>query len=279
MSETTYAPVDAPVPETRSTYRHTLPIRLTHWINAICLIILLMSGFQIFNAHPALYWGERSDLDQAILAMRSTTESGERRGYTMIFGREFDTTGVFGASKDSNGNLQNRGFPAWSTIPSDKWLAMARRWHLFFAWVFVINAVLYGSYSLLSRHLSRDLAPDRRDLRGIGRSLRDHLLFRHAHGDAAARYNVLQKLAYVGVMFILIPVVVLAGLAMSPWVDAVFSWIPELFGGRQGARTVHFIAAFAFVAFILIHVFMVLVTGLWNNLRSMITGRFDIKGN
>lgn len=277
MPETLYETTDVFTSAQRTTYRHKLTIRLTHWINAIALIILLMSGFQIFNAHPALYWGDRSDPDKAILEMRGVqNEAGERMGMTTIFGYEFNTTGIFGASKDASGKLDRRGVPSWATIPSDPWLAMARRWHLFFAWVFVINAFVYAVYSLLSRHFFRDLVPGAKELRGIGGSVRDHLLFRHPKGAAAARYNVLQKLAYVGVMFVLLPIIVLAGLAMSPWLDAAFPWLPEMFGGRQAARTVHFIVAFGFIGFIIIHVFMVLVTGVWNNLRSMITGRYKI---
>jgi len=264
-------------PAARLSYRHTLPIRLTHWTNAVVLIILMMSGFQIFNAPPALYWGDRSDRDKILLEMRGTmTAAGEKKGITTILGHEFDTTGVFGASKDASGNLRKRGFPSWATIPGDQWLSMARRWHLFFAWILVVNALIYILYSLLSRHLTRDLIPGWSELRGIGRSLRDHLLFRHPKGAAAAHYNVLQKLAYVSVMFVLLPLAVLAGLALSPWLDAAFPGLTELFGGRQAARTVHFIAAFAFIAFIVIHVFMVLITGVWNNLRSMITGRYKI---
>lgn len=270
--------LNSAAPAVRLTYRHTLPVRLTHWINALCLFILLMSGFQIFNAHSALYWGDRSDRDQPLFAMTSKTDaSGELIGVTRLFGHEFNTTGVFGLSTDADGTALRRGFPTWATIPGPQWLAMGRRWHLFFAWVLVINAGFYLLYAGLSRHLSRDLVPTRNDLRGVGRSLRDHLLLRHPGGAAALHYNVLQKLAYVFVIFILGPLVVLTGLAMSPWLNAVFPWVPELFGGRQAARTVHFISAIAFMAFIFIHVLMVVLTGVWNNLRSMITGWYSVR--
>jgi len=173
-------------------YRHRLPIRLTHWINVLCLVILLMSGLQIFNAHPALYWGNRSDSDQTLLSIDSEgTDSGTLAGVTTILDQRFDTTGVLGVSRDSYGNIQRRGFPGWSTIPSPQWLAMGRRWHFFFAWAFVINGLIYVLYSLLSRHMSRDLLPSWRELRGTGRSVVDHLLFRHSRGDAAKQYNVL----------------------------------------------------------------------------------------
>ncbi|MEW6683708.1 MAG: cytochrome b/b6 domain-containing protein [Nitrospirota bacterium] len=252
-------------------YRHSLPIRLGHWINVLCLPILIMSGFQIFNAHPALYWGDRSDPEQAVLSMRAVRD-GELRGITTILGREFDTTGLFGVSEDGSGEIRRRGFPSWLTLPSSQWLAMGRRWHLFFAWLFVLNGVIFVAYALLSRHLTKDLLPRWRDLRGLGRSLKDHVLFRHAPDDVTAGYNVLQKLAYSGVVFGLGVLIVLTGLAMSPRMDAAFPALLTLFGGRQSARTIHFIACFAFIGYTLVHVLMVATTGLWNNLRSMVVG-------
>ena len=119
--------------------------------------------------------------------------------------------------------------------------------------------------------------PSKPELRGIGGSIKDHLLFKHPTGDASKRYNVLQKLAYVAVIFVLLPLVILMGWAMSPWLNSVIpGWI-DVFGGRQSARTIHFIVAWLLVAFVLIHVFEVIVSGLWNHLRSMITGQFRIK--
>jgi thiosulfate reductase cytochrome b subunit len=141
-------------------YRHRLPVRAAHWINVLCLPILVMSGFQIFNAHPALYLGSRSDRDHPILSMGAVrTESGEIRGMTTVLGRSFDTTGWLGASKIYNGRIGPRGFPTWATIPSYQWLAMGRRWHLFFAWIFVVNGLFFGLYALISRHFDRDLFP------------------------------------------------------------------------------------------------------------------------
>jgi len=110
----------------------------------------------------------------------------------------------------------------------------------------------------------------------IGRSIKDHLLFRHPRGEAAKRYNVLQKLAYLAVIFVLLPLIVLMGLAMSPRADAVFAGWVDIVGGRQSARTLHFVVAWLIVGFVAIHVFQVIVTGLWNNLRSMITGRYRV---
>ena len=269
------APDRQPVPSAavELIYRHRLPVRIGHWLNVVCLFILIMSGLQIFNAHPALYWGDRSDRDKPLLSIRPMrTDSGEMKGVTTILGRKFDTTGVLGYS---NGSA--RAFPAWATIPSAKWLAMGRQWHLFFAWLFVINGVIFAVYAFISRHFTRDLMPTGRDLRGIGEAIKDHIALRHPKGDEARRYNVLQKLSYIAIIFGLAPLIVLTGLTMSPTIDAAFPWLLTIFGGRQAARTIHFIACFSFVGFILIHLSQVILTGCFNNIRSMITGWFVVQ--
>jgi thiosulfate reductase cytochrome b subunit len=259
-------------------YRHRLPVRIMHWINVVALTILLMSGLQIFNAHPALYWGKSSYSGRPAILEIGAADKGEQGavGYTRIFGREWNTTGVLGLSTSQDGRLAAKAFPSWITIPDGQWLSMARSWHFFFAWVFVINGLCYLIYSWRSRHLARDLAPTRGELATIGQSIKDHLRFKHESGEAAKRYNVLQKLAYLAVIFVLLPLIVLMGLAMSPRVDALFTGWIDLFGGRQSARTIHFIVAWLIVLFVLIHVFQVIVTGLTNNLRSMITGRYRV---
>jgi thiosulfate reductase cytochrome b subunit len=258
-------------------YRHALAVRVMHWINVVALTALFMSGLQIFNAHPALYWGKSSYTGRPALLEIGVREGGEggMMGVTRVFGREFDTTGVLGLSRDG-GELYAQAFPGWIAVPSHQWLSMARSWHFFFAWVFVINGLCYLVYSIASRHLARDLAPTSGELRTIGQSIRDHLRFRHPTGEAAKRYNVLQKLAYLAVIFVLLPLIVLMGLAMSPRIDALFAGWVDLFGGRQSARTIHFVIAWLLVAFVAVHVFQVIVTGLWNNLRSMITGRYRL---
>ena len=264
--------------QTRWYLRHAWPIRLMHWINVLAFFLLLMSGLQIFNAHPALNWGKSSYTGRPpILQMDARMDAqGNPLGVTRIFGHEFDTTGVLGVSAGMDGQPSERGFPAWITLPGPQWLAMGRRWHLFFAWVLVVNGLAYLLYTLASRHLTRDLAPTRADWRSFGPSIRDHLLLRHPQGEAARRYNILQKLTYLSVIFVLFPLLILMGLGMSPGLDTLFpGWI-DAFGGRQSARTIHFVVAWLLVAFVFVHVFEVVVSGFWNNLRSMITGRYRI---
>jgi thiosulfate reductase cytochrome b subunit len=181
-----------------------------------------------------------------------------------------------GVSEGAAGKPVEMAFPSWLTIPSHYSLADARQWHFFFAWLLVLNGLAYLAHSIFSRHLQRDLAPNRQDWRGLGRSVRDHLRFRHPQGEAARHYNVLQKLAYLAVVFGLLPLIVLAGWAMSPWLNSLLPGWVDVFGGRQAARAVHFIVAWLLVAFVAIHVFEVLVSGVWNHLRSMVTGRYRI---
>jgi thiosulfate reductase cytochrome b subunit len=240
------------------------------------MTVLLMSGLQIFNAHPALYWGQQSDFAAPILQLAAAqSATGQPLGVTTVLGHAFHTTGVLGVSS-ADGQIEARGFPAWATIPSVQWLAMGRRWHFFFAWIFVVNGAVYLVHLLASGHLRRGLLPSPRDLRGIGHSVWDHLRLRFPKGAEAERYNVLQRLAYLVVLFGLVPLLILAGLAMSPRLDAGFPVLVTLFGGRQSARTVHFICAFAILGFTAIHLVMVLVSGVWNNLRSMVTGWYAI---
>ena len=259
-------------------HRHALAVRIMHWINVLAATILFMSGLNIFSAHPALYWGKSSYTGSGPVFQVTSHETDEDEivGVTRLFSREFVTTGVLGASGGADGATVARTFPSWITLPADRWLSMARRWHFFFAWVFVINGLCYLAYSITSRHLSRDLAPTVADWRSIGRSFVDHLRFRHPTGEAAKRYNVLQKLAYLGVIFVLLPLLVLMGFAMSPWLDSIVPGWVDLFGGRQSARTIHFIVAWLLVAFVFIHVFEAIVSGFFNHMRSMITGRYRI---
>jgi thiosulfate reductase cytochrome b subunit len=258
-------------------YRHALGVRIMHWINVAALTVLFMSGLNIFSAHPALYWGKSSYTGSGpVFEITAREADGRVIGMTRVFGGEYASTGLLGAGTAPGGEVVARTFPSWLTLPGNRWLAMARRWHFFFAWVFVVNGLCYLVYSIASRHLRRDLAPTAADWRSIGSSILDHLRLRHPTGEAAKRYNVLQKLAYLGVIFVLLPLVALTGLAMSPWLNSIFpGWVDAL-GGRQSARTLHFIAVWLLVGFVFIHVFEAIVSGFWNHLRSMITGRYRV---
>ena len=260
-------------------YRHTLAVRLSHWLNVLCIAILLMSGLQIFNAHPRLYWGNTgNEGDPALFEIYAEEQlEGPPIGWTKIGSSTFDTTGVLGVFMDQDGYLSGRAFPYWMTLPSYASLAEGRRWHFFFAWLFAINIVLYLIYGFVRRHFQRDLAPSGADLRRIGRTFVEHLKFKRARGEEAKRYNVLQKLAYIVVIFVLLPMMIVTGLSMSPGVNAAAPFLPELFGGRQSARTVHFVTSSLIVLFVIVHVLQVFLAGVFNEMRSMITGWFAVR--
>ena len=218
--------------------RHAWPVRLTHWINALAIFIMVGSGLNIFNAHPRLYWGQAgADFDKPFLALGA--------------------------------------FPDWLTLPSYLDLADARHWHFFFAWVLVANGALYLTWSLISRHIQRDLWPTAADLRAIPRSIVDHIKLRHPTGEAAKRYNILQRIAYLGLLALVAGMVV-TGLCMSPGFDAFAPWLVAALGGRQSVRTLHFLFAFTIVLFIAVHLIEVVLAGPINEVRSMITGRYAV---
>ena len=259
--------------------RHSVLVRLTHWINVFCFSLLLMTGAQIFNAHPRLYWGEYgADNDHAWLSIDSLQNGASVRGVLHLGSLSLETTGLLGASKDE-GALAARGFPSWLTIPSYQDLAAGRRWHFFFAWLFAINGAVYLLAGLVSRHFRRDLLPTTSELapKHLAHEVVTHAKLQFPKGEAARRYNVLQKLSYMGVAFVLLPLMVLTGLTMSPGMDSAFHVLLDIFGGRPSARSLHFICASLLVAFVVVHIVMVLVSGVWNNLRSMITGKYAIE--
>ena len=216
----------------RVIYRHSLLVRMTHWINALCFVLLLMSGLQIFNAHPALYWGAQSTFEKPLLALGARQDGdGAIKGVATILGTSFTTTGILGASRDESGQLAERGFPSWITIPSYQDLATGRRWHFFFAWLLVLNGLTYFAWGCASRHFRSDLLPTRAELSHIGREVLEHLRLRFPRGAAAKRYNVLQQLAYLVVVFVLFPLMILTGLTMSPGIDSAVPQLLTLFGG------------------------------------------------
>jgi Ni/Fe-hydrogenase b-type cytochrome subunit len=227
----------------RTVYRHRLPTRLWHWVNAITVFVMIMSGLMILNAHPRLYWGE--------------------------YGANFDHAWI---------DFGRRPFPGWATIPSRYNLAAGRTWHLAFAWVLVIGLVGFVLTSLWNRHAQRDLIPGRAELqpRHVWQDIKEHARLRLPTGDAALRYNTLQKISYAAVIFLFLPVMILTGFAMSPSIDAAWPWLTDLFGGRPSARSVHFIVAAALLGFIIVHLIMVVIAGPVNEIWSMISGRFRL---
>jgi len=219
--------------------RHSALTRICHWINAVCFFALLMSGLQIFNAHPALNFGAATDFARPLLS------------------------------------LGPDGFPTWMTLPEAQDLAVGRRWHFFFAWALVLNGAVYLA-DLILRSGVRRLWPSLDDLKGVPRAVADHARLHFPKGDEALRYNVLQKLAYLAAIAAF-PILALAGLTMSPAIDAAFPWLIDLFGGRQSARAIHFLLASFLVGFVAVHLAMVVLSGPLNNVRSMITGRYRIE--
>lgn len=253
--------------------RHAWPVRLTHWVNALTVFIMVGSGLNIFNAHPRLYWGQvGADSDKPALALEAVQTSKGLRGRTVIGPLEFDTTGLLGVSRE-DGEPTARAWPDWLTLPSYTDLADARHWHFFFAWVLVVNGALYLAWSLARPHIQRDLWPTAGDLRTLPRSIIDHIRLRHPRGEAARRYNVLQRLAYLSLLGLMLGMVA-TGLCMSPGFDAFAPWLVEALGGRQTARTLHFLFAFTIVLFIAVHLIEVVLAGPVNEVRSMITGRY-----
>ncbi len=231
--------VEAPIGGTL-VKRHRASTRIWHWINALTVFIMLMTGMMISNAHPMLYWGQ------------------------------------FGANLDQPWLVVPR-FPAYLTIPSTYSLAVARHWHLFFAWVFAFGFLAYLVTMIVNKHFSRDLAFKKGELAPahLIADVIDHAKLKWPTGEAALRYNVLQKIAYNGTLFVLIPLMILTGLSLSPGFNAILP-LHEMFGGRATARSIHFIAAGGIALFIVVHLALVILAGPFNEIRSMITGRYRV---
>ncbi len=255
--------------------RHSLSTRLWHWINASALLVLLMSGLMIFNAHPRLYWGQYGAHPDSAWFEIGSTKAG---GYLRIGSASVETTGWLGRWRDEAGKSQDFAFPHWATLPSQYSLSVARNWHFAFAWVLSVALTLFMAMSVFNGHIQRDLHIKRAQWAPshIWADIKAHARLRFPKGEAALRYNILQKLSYVGVIFILIPLMVFSGLTMSPGMNAAWPWLLDIFGGRQSARSVHFICAFLLLAFFGVHMVMVLLAGPFNELRSIVTGWYRV---
>ncbi len=215
--------------------RHAFSTRLWHWVNAASVIVLFMSGLNISNAHRHLYWGE------------------------------------WGFSpKDAWFHVVR--FPGWATIPGYYSLASARQWHVLFAWVFAVSLLLFMLTALLNGHFRRDIVTSPRDWKpsAVAADVRAHLRLQFDH--PGAKYNFLQKAAYGVVLFILLPLMIFTGMAISPGMDAAWPFLLDLFGGRQSARSVHFIVAWTLFAFVVLHLVLLMLNRPLRNTLEMITG-------
>lgn len=231
---------DRPLSRGRTdTWRHPVVVRITHWINVIAVVVLIMSGLNILMAHAHLYWGVRATFDDPWISI----------------GR----------------------VPDWLLIPQGRNLAEARRWHFAFAWFFVLNGLAYLAFGFITGRFGKRLWPTIADLKGFWPSVVEHAKLHFPKDDEARVYNVIQKLTYVFMMLVVLPMMLITGLSMSPGFNAIGGILLDIMGGRQSARTLHFLSAAAIVAFIVIHVGLVIWTGLFNNMRAMITGWFVIE--
>ena len=255
--------------------RHRLATRLWHWVNVVALVVMVMSGLMIFNAHPRLYWGQYgANPDHAWFEIGSRGDEG----FARLGATEVATTGLLGVWRDEAGAVQRRAFPHWATIPSRYSLADARIWHLAFAWLLALGLLAFMIASLFNRHFKRDLTIGRAEIRPshVWADIKDHARLRFPTGAAALRYNILQKISYAAVIFLLLPLVILTGLTMSPALTSGWAWLLDLFGGRQSARSLHFLAMVGLLIFAVVHIAMVLLAGPFNEVRSMVTGRYRL---
>ena len=216
--------------------RHRLTTRIWHWVNLICVVVLFMSGLTISNAHPYLYWGDW--------------------GFA-------PADAWFAVPR----------FPYWMTLPNGYYsLAEGRDWHLTLAWPFALVLLFMWVAMLVNRHFRRDIATSRREWRpaNIRRDIAEHLKLNFEHGEG--KYNFLQKVSYGLVFGVFLPMMVATGIAISPGMEPTFFWLVDLLGGRQSARSLHFIFAFAIAGFFIVHVLLVLLSGPIHQIRDMFTG-------
>ncbi|WP_375390853.1 cytochrome b/b6 domain-containing protein [uncultured Sphingomonas sp.] len=220
-------------------YRHRLATRLWHWTNMVAVFVMIGSGLMISNAHPHLYWG--------------------------VYGANFDRPW-----------FNPPAFPGWLTIPSRYNLALGRRWHLLFALVLAFNLLWFMVASLVNRHFTRDLRIRAAELRPahVWADVRAHLAFRFHDADHPEAFNLLQKLAYAAALFVLLPAMIATGLALSPGWDAGAPWLLALLGGRAAARSLHFLACWGLIGFVVVHLVLVMLAGPLAEIRGMVSGWF-----
>jgi thiosulfate reductase cytochrome b subunit len=254
MADSAYMPNSAaalPATTVNTKSRHSAWVRVTHWITTFCFIALLVSGIEILISHPRFYWGETGNVLTTPLFQIPIPSS-----------RSMVPTGYGYVMPDQNG---------WS-----------RYLHFEAAWALVLSALLYGIFSLVSGHLRKNLLPGKGDLswRVLSTEIVNHLRFKRPGHAEAWSYNVLQRLAYLFVILVLVPLVIWSGLAMSLSFVSAFPASVTLLGGQQSARTIHFFVSVALVLFLLVHVVMIFLAGFKSRMRAMITGKVlaDKKG-
>lgn len=255
----------------RQIYRYGMVLRASHWLWAIAFAVLVSSGLQIFNAAPYLDASDKSNPARRVLSIDSPRQGV---GTTTVFGRTFTTTGWLGWTPDGMGSKGAHAFPSWIVIPAYQDLADGRRWHLFFAWIAILCWLAWLVAAAVKGSL-RDLVLRPSDLPKLWPMQAYYLKLRKEpppHG----LYNPLQKASYTMVLFVLAPLVVLTGLALSPGIDAIASPLTVLFGGRQFARLWHFVGMLLLIGFFLVHIFQVATQGVVNQMRSMITGWYRV---
>lgn len=230
-------------------YRHSRIVRVTHWLNALAVFALLLTGLGITQLYTPLHWGDAGQ-DWGDVGQQITGPGGD-------------------------------AYPAIARVPdfSSAYLRtpMRVRDHILFAWLFLFNGLVYLAAGTLTGRFRGVLRPSWRELswRKIGRDLGNHVRLRFPASDDARSYNLIQKYAYLFIIFGALPLQLLTGLALLPWMDGAFPWFKDLFFGRQSARTLHFSCSLLILAFIVIHLAMVALSGFRNNMRSMITGWYE----
>lgn len=224
--------------------RHSLLVRVTHWLTTLAFLALLVSGLELVVSHPRFYWGEVGNVNTRPLFHIPIPAS-----------RNLVPTGYGYVLPDQNG---------WS-----------RYLHFQSAWVLVLTGLVYVGIGLFGGHFRRALLPTRSDLsvKRLMASIREHSRFKRPGEEDAWSYNVLQRLAYLVIIFVGFPLIVWTGLAMSPSFVLAFPSSVHVLGGQQSARTLHFLLTGALVVFLLVHILMVILAGFWSRVRAMITGR------
>ncbi|HEX4014574.1 MAG TPA: cytochrome b/b6 domain-containing protein [Candidatus Cybelea sp.] len=254
----------------RAIYRYALLTRASHWLWVLAFFVLIGSGLQIFNASPNLDASDKSDPARRVLAIGSPADGV---GTTTLFGHTFVTTGWLGWTDDGSGSRGPRAFPAAIIIPGYQDLASGRRWHLFFAWIAALCWLAWLISTAVKGNL-RELLLRPSDLAKLWPMQAYYLKLRKTpppHGI----YNPLQKASYTLILFVVAPLVVITGLALSPGIDAIANPLTVVLGGRQFARLWHFAGMLLLIAFFAIHTFQVATQGVLNQMRSMITGWYQ----